>query len=1009
MHRSSIGATAKILSACAIVSTSVPAFSATPECTAAQAALLGWWTGDTDASDASSNARHGNLGAGAVAGTTGLVGGAFEFATAGDVVTVSHAAVLEPAAQITIEAWIRPAVLTGPATLVSKWSAAQGYRLDIDSGLRMVIGNGTATAQAVGPLPAVDAWTHVAGTYDGSVVRLYVDGALVDSASLSGPIAPSGEQLRVGADFLGLLDEPAIYDRALSAAEVQGIHAAAALGKCKLVACATPPPAMVGWWTGDDTRDAQGGNQAFPFSDVPFAAGKVEYAFNFDGIDDIALVPHVEALRIDSSFTIDLWVQPASLSGGPVLVSKELDTGNRVGLQVAADGTLGGYFDGGAYNVATAAGTIAVGRYTHVAYVFDDAADTVSLYVDGALAASAAETRTPAGNDADLVFGDSTSGAPLHPFAGQLDEIELFDRALTAQEIRSLHAADSAGKCLGCTDVAPGAEVLLWGDFDGSDASGHNRDATIAGGAWVDPFDGMIAGSFFFDGVDGEVVVPSADLGNLYSLDFWFRADADRGYEQLVGNAYPSANFGSLYLNGTQVEYWQDGIEASSAAGSTPPGVWHHVALTYDGSVSRLYVNGALAQESAPHAAPFDNGLVLGSAFVTTQQHFAGNIDEFELRRTVLSASEVESIFRAGSRGVCPDCSAGVFDFAVGKVSRAENQSPLRMRINRTGDTSQPALVRLTTVDLKAAAPGDYAALLDHEVSFAAGQTTRVVDIPLVNDGLNEGLETFGVIMDGGPGACAGATFPVLIARIVDVDTTIPGATLTTVDRGVGEADGLVTVDVQLSAPRGNHTRVNFELNPADASIAIPAQAGSDYSVFGGAFVDIPEGSTTGSLTLALIDDTTTEDAETLVARIAPGTGYVIDATPALRPSNTLTIADDDALPQVNFVLATHKVLENRSPAGFNLVATLSAPSSKTVTVPLTISGDAVEGPGGDYAVAVKQIVFAPGSVRAGTSIVMNDDGAAEGAEFAIFGFGTIVNAIAGAGASSTIRIVDDD
>src|SRR5262249_52367666 len=69
-------------------------------------------------------------------------------------------------------------------------------------------------------------WTHVAATYDGSLVRLYVNGNQVSSQSCVGSIITSSGVLRIGGNsfwgeyFNGLIDEVRIYNRALSGSEI---------------------------------------------------------------------------------------------------------------------------------------------------------------------------------------------------------------------------------------------------------------------------------------------------------------------------------------------------------------------------------------------------------------------------------------------------------------------------------------------------------------------------------------------------------------------------------------------------------------------------------------------------------------------------------------------------------------------------------------------------------------------------------------------------------------------
>lgn len=74
----------------------------------------------------------------------------------------------------------------------------------------------------------LNAWTHLAATYDGTTQRLYVNGVQVASKSVNGSIKVSTGVLRFGGNgtwndewFAGLLDELRVYNRALSATEIQ--------------------------------------------------------------------------------------------------------------------------------------------------------------------------------------------------------------------------------------------------------------------------------------------------------------------------------------------------------------------------------------------------------------------------------------------------------------------------------------------------------------------------------------------------------------------------------------------------------------------------------------------------------------------------------------------------------------------------------------------------------------------------------------------------------------------
>jgi hydrogenase maturation factor HypE len=79
-----------------------------------------------------------------------------------------------------------------------------------------------------GTTVAVNAWTHLAATYDGATLRLYINGVQVASRGQTGPIVTSSSPLRIGGNsvwgefFKGYLDEVRVYNRALTTSEIQG-------------------------------------------------------------------------------------------------------------------------------------------------------------------------------------------------------------------------------------------------------------------------------------------------------------------------------------------------------------------------------------------------------------------------------------------------------------------------------------------------------------------------------------------------------------------------------------------------------------------------------------------------------------------------------------------------------------------------------------------------------------------------------------------------------------------
>jgi glucose/arabinose dehydrogenase len=196
--------------------------------------LVGAWAFD-EPSGASAIDASGRGNTGTISGatrTTGHSGGGLSFDGVNDWVTVADAASLDLTSAMTLEAWVRPAALAGSwRTVVLKEQTGQlAYALYAasDTASRPSANVFTNTDHGLlGPsaLP-LGAWAHLAMTWDGATVRMYVNGTQVSSAALTGTAFASTGPLRIGGNnvwsewFSGVIDDVRVYSRALSATEI---------------------------------------------------------------------------------------------------------------------------------------------------------------------------------------------------------------------------------------------------------------------------------------------------------------------------------------------------------------------------------------------------------------------------------------------------------------------------------------------------------------------------------------------------------------------------------------------------------------------------------------------------------------------------------------------------------------------------------------------------------------------------------------------------------------------
>lgn len=432
-----------------------------PPCVATPVGLADWWTGDGNLF----GVRNRNNGALVPPATfaEGIAGHAFSF-TPNSIFDVPDSATLDLTTQFTFDAWINPAALHNGVPRGGVISKVQGggngnaYQFGINANNTEIFCQfnalnetwpGNQLVTNIGSGIPLNTWSHIACTYDNNALRIYLNGILVGGPLVVGPksVVNSPSSLRISGDgngnvfFEGRIDEPHIFDRALSGSEIASVVNAGRSCFCKPGAT-TAPANIIGWWGGDgDTSDIAGSNSGTLNNGVGFAITKVGQGFRLDGVDDTVTAPQTTA--ITSSFTAEAWVSPTTVANAPVIFERGTVVLNRIGLQIQGSGLLSGYFDSGSFTVT--GGTIPLNTFTHVAYVFDDAADQQRLYVNGVETAVAAAAGVPSSNSGTLTIGTSPN-APGTNFSGRIDEFSLYNRALSPGEIASISNAGLAGK-----------------------------------------------------------------------------------------------------------------------------------------------------------------------------------------------------------------------------------------------------------------------------------------------------------------------------------------------------------------------------------------------------------------------------------------------------------------------------------------------------------------------------------------------------------------------------------
>ena len=210
--------------------------------------LIAWWPLNGSTNDLGPNALNGTgyniVGA---TGQNGKSGGAYAFNGVSSQITVTNNAVLNPVTAITVSAWFQIAGNTGATQGViskdiSSPIANPPYALQINASTNTLQYYQTSTSTTT-PTNSVSTpvltygnnWYFISGTFEGNTMRVYFNGELSETSTLS-DIAPTTGMLRIGQQktgsgrwFNGTIDDVRIYNRALSASEINQLYLAGAL------------------------------------------------------------------------------------------------------------------------------------------------------------------------------------------------------------------------------------------------------------------------------------------------------------------------------------------------------------------------------------------------------------------------------------------------------------------------------------------------------------------------------------------------------------------------------------------------------------------------------------------------------------------------------------------------------------------------------------------------------------------------------------------------------------
>ena len=396
--------------------------------------------------------------------------------------------------------------------------------------------------------------------------------------------------------------------------------------------------------------------------------GRVGDALHFDGSS--GSVDAADArVATDRNLAVSAWVRLDSRTATGVAVSQDgtSQSGFALGYDQSSDrwqfAMPGADFDEAAVDVARSGAAPDLGVWTHLAGVYDLGTGQVSLYVNGSLAGSASHADGWDASGTVQIGRAQASGSAADFWAGDVDEVRVYDRALTGVDVAAIVDAANSGP-FGTWRFEENAGVTA------VDSSGHNHPVTLGTGAAL-TVDGHSNGGLALDGVTGMATTtePVIRTDQSFTVAAWAKLSrADVPVTIISQDGTNTAGFTLRFLPDDLGGMWEFAMQPSDTAtgvASNPAttltfdsvGVWVHVAGIYDATTQKLEIRvvdsfGASVGYGT-HTTPWnatgplrigaDKTLDAGGS-ASYQNYFPGAVDDVNVFQAALTETQLRTL-----------------------------------------------------------------------------------------------------------------------------------------------------------------------------------------------------------------------------------------------------------------------------------------------------------------------------------------------------------------------------
>lgn len=456
-----------------------------------------------------------------------------------------------------------------------------------------------------------DVWYYVVGTYDGNQMRIYINGTLENTKTVSGNFITSTNPVYIGSRsgierfFNGTIDEVNIYNYVLTPSEIlQRYNQTIQNHESETI--------LVSYWKLDENSgttafDSVGSNDA-TIDSATWTDGMNNSALLFDNQRDSLTADSSESLRITDDFSISLWVNVSSLPVGSddalftYTANGESENHNTLyELFIDSSGDLiyKHEYDNGIDETFTFSNAnISPDSWHHLVLTRDISTKQVSLYLNNSLIGSFIFSTPPSGGESSDLYLGSDRPSKKRAFDGRIDEIRLYNSALSMSEIEELFTEFNNQQ----------TNLMSYWNFNensGStafDSIGSNH-GTVNNASWTS---GLNGSCLSFDGDHDYVTIAdddSLDFSESGTIEAWVNINSHEPFAGIVHKGEKSDFSDEAYT----LQFWNDlgavkfaifndagEMEEIDSSIQLDLNEWYHIAATWNTSSLSLYINGEL-------------------------------------------------------------------------------------------------------------------------------------------------------------------------------------------------------------------------------------------------------------------------------------------------------------------------------------------------------------------------------------------------------------------------------